>query len=95
MLLANDIESKSPAGPDKGHLATIFLSLPFGPAVDLMTGQTPDLAFIEGKGSAGRINRHNIDGMMVFFVVMTTKTRARYIEPWRKDSIAQLRVFIP
>jgi hypothetical protein len=46
-----------------------------GSAMNLMTGQTPDLTLVEGEGVVCGISRLRIDGMMVFFVVMTAKTR--------------------
>jgi hypothetical protein len=70
-----------------------FLS---GSTVNLMTGQAPDLALVEGKRVVCRTGRHKIDWMMVFSIVMTAKTRGGDIEPRGKDhNTAHLSFFQP
>lgn len=78
------------AAPEK-----FFCPILPGSTVHLMTGQASDLALGEGKWVVCRIGRHKIDRMMVFSIVMTTKTGGGDIEPRGKDHTAHLSFFHP
>ena len=73
------------------HLCPLFIES----TVNLVTGETLDLAIVEGERVAAGIRRYNTNGMMFVLVVVAVKASIRYVELRSKYCSARLRLFYP